>query len=135
SPTQLTHQDLQHFLAYVYEIGLSPKSQARIISGIKAFYQYLLIEDIAQHNPAELIESPKTGRKLPDTLSLEEINLLQEQIDLSTPEGHRNKAIIETLYCCGLRVSELTELKISNLHFDEEYIKIIGKGNKERLVP
>jgi integrase/recombinase XerD len=116
-------------------MGMSAHSQARIISGIKSFYKYLLLENILNHNPTELIEAPKLGRKLPDTLSLEEINKIIEAIDLSTPEGQRNKAILETLYSCGLRVSELVNLKISNLYFNDEFIKVVGKGDKERLVP
>lgn len=135
SPTQLTLEDLQHFLATVYELGLSARSQARIISGIKAFYNYLIIENISNVNPAELLDSPKIGRKLPDTLSIEEINTLISTIDLSSINGERNKAILETLYGCGLRVSELVNLTISNIHFEEEFIKVVGKGDKERLVP
>lgn len=135
SPQNISLDDLQHFLAWIYEIGIGARSQARILSGIKSFYHYLLLENIVVDNPATLIESPKIGRKLPDTLSVDEINSILTEIDLSSPQGHRNKAIIETLYSCGLRVSELVELKISNLFFDEEFIKIIGKGNKERLVP
>ena len=135
SPNQLTLDDLQHFLAYIYELGLSARSQARIISGVKAFYTYLIIENLSDKNPAELLESPKIGRKLPDTLSIDEIQLLIDTIDLSSMNGERNKAILETLYGCGLRVSELVNLKISNIYFEEEFIKVIGKGNKERLVP
>jgi len=135
TPSQLTLDDLQHFLATLVELGLSPRSQARVISGIKAFYNYLLIENLTSVNPAELLESPKLGRKLPDSLSVEEIQLLIEGIDLSSQNGERNKAILETLYGCGLRVSELVNLKISNIYFDEEFIKVVGKGNKERLVP
>ena len=135
TPSQVSLEDLQHFLAKVYEMGLSARSQARIISGIKAFYNYLIIENLSQVNPAELLESPKIGRKLPDTLSIEEINLVINTIDLSSSTGERNKAILETLYGCGLRVSELVNLKISNVYFDEEFIKVTGKGDKERLVP
>jgi integrase/recombinase XerD len=135
TPSQLTLDDLQHFLATLVELGLSSRSQARVISGIKAFYNYLLIENLTSVNPAELLESPKLGRKLPDSLSVEEIQLLIEGIDLSSPNGERNKAILETLYGCGLRVSELVNLKISNIYFDEEFIKVVGKGDKERLVP
>jgi integrase/recombinase XerD len=112
-----------------------PSSQARILSGIKSFYKYLLIEDMIKSDPSELLESPKLQRKLPDTLSFEEINSMIDTIDLSKPEGGRNKAIMEVLYGCGLRVSELTELKLSNLYLDIEFIKVTGKGNKERLVP
>ena len=112
-----------------------PSSQARILSGIKSFYKYLLVEDIIKNSPAELLESPKKQRKLPDTLSINDINRLIAAIDLSKPDGARNKAIIEVLYSCGLRVSELTELKLSNLYLEIEFVKVIGKGNKERLVP
>ncbi|MEN8787821.1 MAG: site-specific tyrosine recombinase XerD [Flavobacteriales bacterium] len=135
TPSQLTLDDLQHFLATVVELGLSARSQARVISGIKAFYNYLLIENLTDINPAELLESPKLGRKLPDTLSVDEIQQLIDAIDLSSMNGERNKAILETLYGCGLRVSELVNLKISNIYFEEEFIKVVGKGDKERLVP
>ena len=135
SPEKVTLRNLQDFLKWITELGLSANSQARIISGIKAFYKYLLIEDVISISPAELLEGPKTGRKLPDTLSVEEIDKLIAAIDLSKAEGTRNKAMLETLYGCGLRVSELTDLKISNLHFHEGFIKVIGKGNKERFVP
>lgn len=134
-PEQIKLRDLKDFLLWINAFGLSAKTQSRIISGIKSFYKYLILEDIIRQNPAELLESPKIGRKLPDTLSLEEINKLINAIDLSKPEGIRNKAMIETLYGCGLRVSELTNLKISNLYFNDGFIKITGKGNKERLVP
>jgi len=112
-----------------------PSTQARILSGIKSFYKFMLIEDMISINPSELLESPKIQRKLPDTLSYNEINNLISVIDLSKPDGSRNKAILEMLYSCGLRVSELTELKLSNLYLDIEFIKVVGKGNKERLVP
>jgi len=135
SPQQVTLTDLKEFIHWINVIGLSAKSQARLISGIKAFFKYLILEDIIRQNPAELLESPKVGRKLPDTLSVEEINKIINAIDLSKPEGTRNKAILETLYGCGLRVSEVINLKISNLYFTEGFIKIKGKGNKERLVP
>ena len=135
TPIQVKYEDLQHFLAKIYEMGLSARSQARIISGIKAFYNYLIIENLSEVNPAELLESPKIGRKIPDTLSIEEINTLINAIDLSSSTGERNKAILETLYGCGLRVSELVNLKISNVYFDKEFIKVTGKGDKERLVP
>lgn len=134
-PEKLTYQHLKDFILYVNELGLSANSQARIISGIRAFYRYLLLEDLIPHDPTQLLEAPKTGRKLPDTLSMEEVENLIAVIDLSKPEGERNRAIIETLYGCGLRVSELINLKISNLHFDIGFIKITGKGNKERWVP
>ncbi|MDB4052189.1 site-specific tyrosine recombinase XerD [Flavobacteriales bacterium] len=135
TPIQVTLEDLQHFLSTIFELGLSARSQARIISGIKAFYNYLIIENLSKVNPAELLESPKLGSKLPDTLSIEEIQTLIDTIDLSSMNGERNKAILETLYGCGLRVSELVNLKISNIYFDEEFIKVVGKGDKERLVP
>lgn len=135
TPIQVTLEDLQHFLSTIFELGLSARSQARIISGIKAFYNYLIIENLSKVNPAGLLESPKLGSKLPDTLSIEEIQTLIDTIDLSSMNGERNKAILETLYGCGLRVSELVNLKISNIYFDEEFIKVVGKGDKERLVP
>lgn len=126
---------LQKFIQFINELGLSATSQSRIISAIKSFFKYLLLEDVIQVNPTELLDSPKSSRKLPDTLSVEEINLLLSAIDLSTPEGTRNKAIIETMYGCGLRVSELITLKLSNIYADVEFIRVIGKGNKERLIP
>lgn len=135
SPDKVTLTDLKEFIYWINGFGLSAKSQARMISGMKAYFKYLLLEDIIKQNPAELLESPKIGRKLPDTLSINEINSIIEAIDLSKPEGMRNKAILETLYGCGLRVSEVITLKISNLYFKEGFIKIKGKGNKERLVP
>jgi len=132
---QVETKDIQNFLIYINELGIAERSQARIISGLKAFFNFLILDNIITDNPANLIESPKLGRKLPVVLSLQEIDDLQAAIDLSSNEGHRNKAIIETLYSCGLRVSELIGLEISNLHFEDQYIKVIGKGNKERLVP
>jgi integrase/recombinase XerD len=134
-PDAFTLNDLRQFINWVNELGMIPSSQARILSGIKSFYKYLLAEDMIRNNPAELLESPKKMRKLPDTLSYQDINKLIEVIDLSKPDGARNKAIIEVLYSCGLRVSELTELKLSNLYLEIEFVKVIGKGNKERLVP
>ncbi|MCL2417422.1 MAG: site-specific tyrosine recombinase XerD [Bacteroidales bacterium] len=128
-------KDIHHFLVYLTDLGLSAHSQARIISGLKAYYKFLAIEEIIQQSPMDLIDAPKLGRKLPDTLSLTEIEMLISYIDLSKPEGQRNRAIIETLYGCGLRVTELVELKLSNLFFEEGFIRVIGKGNKERLVP
>ncbi|HEY4194700.1 MAG TPA: site-specific tyrosine recombinase XerD [Mucilaginibacter sp.] len=135
NPEAFSLNDLRLFINWINELGMIPSSQARILSGIKSFYKYLLIEDIIKNNPAELLESPKKQRKLPDTLSYQDINKLIGAIDLSKPDGARNKAIIEVLYSCGLRVSELTELKLSNLYLDIEFIKVIGKGSKERLVP
>lgn len=133
--TDIQLKFLQQFVHYIHELGLSAPSQSRIISGIKSFFSYLLLEDIIQTNPTELLEAPKSSRKLPDTLSVEEINTLISAIDVSTPEGTRNKAIIETMYSCGLRVSELITLKISNIYTDVGFIRVIGKGNKERLIP
>ncbi len=130
---QLTH--LQEFLKWINELGMSAHSQARIISGIKGFYKYLLLENILNTDSTTLLEAPKLGRKLPDTLSLEEINNIIDAIDLSTPEGQRNKAMLETIYSCGLRVSELVNLKISHLYFNDGFVKVTGKGDKERLVP
>jgi integrase/recombinase XerD len=135
NPENIVLADLRSFITWVNELGMIPSSQARIMSGIKAFYKYMLMEDIIKSDPSELLESPKITRKLPDTLSYEDINKLIDAIDLSKPEGARNKAILETLYGCGLRVSELTELKLSNLYLDIEFIKVYGKGSKERLVP
>lgn len=134
-PQQITLADLRRFIGFINELGVLPSSQARILSGVKAFYKYLLTEDLIVSDPSELLESPKIQRKLPDTLSYEDINKLIAAIDLSKPEGARNKAIMEVLYGCGLRVSELTELKLSNLYLDIEFIKVTGKGSKERLVP
>ncbi|KAB2859563.1 MAG: site-specific tyrosine recombinase XerD [Flavobacteriales bacterium] len=134
-PEKLTQQQLEQFISFVSEYGLSARTQARILSGIKAFYKYLSIEDIIDENPTELLEAPKIGRKLPDVLSIEEINELISAIDLSKPEGERNKAILETMYSCGLRVSELINLKLSNLVFNEGFIHVVGKGSKERIVP
>ncbi len=134
SPIKISDETLQQFI-YSVAKEVNPRSQARIISGLKSFFNYLVFEDYRNDNPLELIEAPKTGRKLPDTLSLQEIDALIESIDLSTNEGERNRAMLETLYGCGLRVSELISLKISDLFFDEGFIKITGKGNKERFVP
>ncbi len=134
SPIKITEETIQQFI-YSVSKEVNPRSQARIISGLKSFFSYLIFEDYRQDNPMELIETPKTGRKLPDTLSVEEIDALIAAIDLSTNEGERNRAMLETLYGCGLRVSELVSLKISDLFFDEGFIKITGKGNKQRFVP
>jgi len=133
--SEVTANDLKDFLVWVNELGMLPPSQARVLSGLKAFFKYLLLDNQIKTDPSALIESPKMSRKLPDTLSILEINKLIEAIDLSKAEGMRNKAMIEILYGCGLRVSELTSLKISNLFLDIDFIKILGKGNKERLVP
>ncbi len=134
SPIKITEETIQQFI-YSVSKEVNPRSQARIISGLKSFFSYLIFEDYRQDNPLELIETPKTGRKLPDTLSVEEIDALISAIDLATNEGERNRAMLETLYGCGLRVSELVSLKISDLFFDEGFIKITGKGNKQRFVP
>lgn len=134
-PDQVDSSHLQQFVQWCGELGMNARSQARLVSGIKSFFKYLLLEDIIEKDPSELLETPRIGRKLPEVLSLEEIDLMIEGIDLSKPEGHRNKAILETLYSCGLRVSELVNLKISDLYFDEGYIRVKGKGDKERLVP
>jgi integrase/recombinase XerD len=127
--------DLKDFIELISELGISPRSQARIISGIRAFFKYLLMDNQIESDPSLLLELPSIGKKLPVFLSIEEIDLLENTIDLSKPEGHRNRAIIETLYSCGLRVSELIGLKITNLFFDHDFIKVTGKGDKERLVP
>ena len=132
---KITRVNISNFLIELKDENISVRSQARIISGIKAFYKYLIMEDYIKCNPTELIESPKIGLKLPDTLSLIEIDKLIQAVDLSSPQGERNRAIIETLYSCGLRVSELINLQLSNINFKEGYVKVIGKGNKERLAP
>jgi len=134
-PETLKLSQLRKFLEFMTENGVSPRTQARTISGIKSFYKFLLIEEVVQNDPTTLLESPKIGRKLPDVLTDEEINQLIDSIDLLKPEGLRNRAILETLYSCGLRVSELVSLRMSNLHFEQEFVKISGKGEKERLVP
>jgi integrase/recombinase XerD len=135
SPTEFSLTDLRDFIKWVNELGMIPSSQSRVISGIKAFYKYLLMEDLIASDPSELLETPKITRKLPDTLSINEINKMIAAIDVSKPEGARNKAMLEVMYGCGLRVSELTELKLSNLYLDIEFIKVTGKGSKERLIP
>jgi integrase/recombinase XerD len=132
---ELTHKDLSDFICVLYDLGLSARSQARVISGIKQFYAFLILEDYLKEDPSELIEQPKIGLKLPEVLTIEEIDQLIAAIDMSKTEGHRNRAILETLYSCGLRVSELVDLRFSDLYFDEGFIRVIGKGNKERLVP
>ncbi len=132
---KITYEDLKDFIAFVNELGLGTYSQARIISGIRAFFKYLDLENSIDTDPSELLESPKLGRKLPDVLDVEEIDKIIKAIDLSLPEGTRNRAIIETLYGCGLRVSELVNLKLSELFFNEGIVSVTGKGNKQRLVP
>lgn len=134
SPLKINEETIQQFV-YAVSSQVNARSQARIISGLKSFFSYLIFEDYREDNPMELIESPKTSRKLPDTLAVEEIDRLIAAIDLSSKEGDRNRAMLETLYGCGLRVSELVSLKISDLFFDEGFIKITGKGDKERFVP
>lgn len=134
-PGQIELGTLREFLRWITELGMTATSQARILSGIKAFYKYLLVEDIIDKNPAELLESPKLKRKLPEVLSVHEIDALVEQIDHSKPLGMRNKAIIEIMFSCGLRVSELVQLKLSHISETESFVRVTGKGNKERLVP
>ena len=128
-------EDLQHFAASLHDIGVTARSQCRILSGIRSFYKFLVTDGYIQDDPTELLESPQLGDHLPEVLSVEEIDMIESAIDLSKWEGHRNKAIIEVLFSCGLRVSELTNLKLSNLYLDEEYVRVEGKGRKERLVP
>lgn len=131
----VTVNELDTFLAALSDLGIHPRSQARILSGIRSFYHFLFIEKEIDHDPTELIETPKIGKHLPEVLSTEEIDRMISSIDLSTPEGQRNRTILEILYSCGLRVSELCNLKMSGLYLDEGFIRILGKGNKERLVP
>jgi len=133
--SEIKFSDLRLFISWLNELGMQASTQARVISGLKAFFSYLLLEELIDHDPTQLIEGPNITRKLPDTLNIYEINALIDAIDASKPEGMRNKAIIEVLYGCGLRVSELADLKISNLYSQIEFVKVIGKGNKERLVP
>ena len=135
SVKKINTSDLTAFIRWVAEIGMSASSQSRIISGIKAFFRYLILENIISNDPSSLIEGPKKGLKIPETLSIEEIDQIINAIDLSHPQGQRNKAIIETLYGCGLRVSELINLKMSNWYKKDGFIKVIGKGDKERLIP
>jgi integrase/recombinase XerD len=135
APDAITLKDLQRFLQWITELGLNPASQARIISGIRSFYTYCFIEQIVSKDPTALLEAPKLKRALPDVLTFEEIEAIIGRIDLSKPEGGRNKAILETLYSCGLRVSEVVNLRISCLHLDVGFIRVIGKGDKERLIP
>lgn len=135
SPMKVTAKHLQQFLQYINELGMSAHSQARILSGIKTFYKYLIIEELVEADPTALIEGPRLGRKLPDTLSYPEIEKLLEAIDLSTLEGGRNRAMLEVLYSSGLRVSELVDLKLNCIYADAGFLRVLGKGNKERLVP
>jgi len=135
NPLQVTITELQNFIEYIHDLGMTPYSQARIISGLKSFYKFLVYEGELDQDPTTLLEAPKLGRKLPDTLNIHEIEQILEAIDHSKPEGMRNRAMLETLYSSGLRVTELIELKVSNVHFDVGFLRVIGKGNKERLVP
>ncbi len=135
NPKQVKLSDLRDFITWLNEIGMQANTQARVISGVKAFFNYLMQEEIIDEDPTGLLEAPKLTRKLPDTLNIHEINKMIEAIDASKPEGMRNKTIIEMLYGCGLRVTELVELRLSNIYADTEFIKVTGKGNKERLVP
>ncbi len=135
SPLAISSKHLQAFVQFISELGMSAFSQARILSGVKSFYKYLIFEEIIEKDPTSLLEGPKLGRKLPDTLDYEEIVKLLDAIDLSKPEGGRNRAMLEILYSSGLRVSELVDLKVGNVYFDVGFLRVIGKGNKERLVP
>ncbi len=132
---QVEYERLHHFVAELYDLGIAPRSIARVISGIKNFFRFLVIEEYIENDPSELLEMPKLGMHLPTVLSLEEVDRILAVIDVSTPEGIRNRAIIEVLYSCGLRVSELCSLRFQNLHFEEGYIQVWGKGRKERLIP
>ncbi|GAA4449754.1 site-specific tyrosine recombinase XerD [Nibrella saemangeumensis] len=134
-PLQVTEEHLRAFLKYLGELGLSAPSQARILSGLKAFYKFLVLENTIQHDPTQLIEGPKLGRKLPDTLSYPEIEQMLDAIDLSTPGGTRDRAMLEVLYSSGLRVSELLDLRLTNCYFEDGFLRIFGKGSKFRLVP
>ena len=134
-PDKVTLTELKGLMEWVSSRGISPRTQARIISGIKSFYKFLLIEEKIEKDPTALLEAPRIGRKLPEVMTVEEIDTIINAVDTKKPEGQRNKAILETLYSCGLRVSELIDMKISNLYFESGFIKIEGKGNKERLVP
>ena len=135
SPMQVSEKHLMNFLKYLGELGLSAHSQARILSGLKSFFKYLLLENLIQHDPTQLLETPKLGRKLPDTLNFPEIEAMLDAVDLSTPGGTRDRAILEVLYSSGLRVSELTGLRLTNCYFDAGFIRVLGKGDKVRLVP
>jgi integrase/recombinase XerD len=135
TPDKVRLIHLKGFVEWLNGKGVSPRTQARTISGIKSFFKYLLIEEKIQSDPTSLLESPKIGRKLPDILSIEEIDMMIDSVDISRPEGQRNRAMLETLYSCGIRVSELVNLKITNLNLDQSYVRIEGKGDKERLIP
>lgn len=135
NPEQIEHVHLTEFLKWLNELDRSATTQSRVISGIRAFYKYLLLENLVVKNPTELLETPKIGRTLPDVLNVEDIDQLLNAVEMSTPKGHRDRTMLETMYSCGLRVSELVNLKISDLFFDTEFIRVIGKGNKQRLIP
>lgn len=135
TPEKVKLQHLKRFMEWLTEKGISPRTQARTVSGVKSFFKYLMIEEKIQNDPTSLLETPKIGRKLPDILNMEEIDLMIDSVDISKPEGQRNRAMLETLYSCGLRVSELISMKMSNLSFDQGFVRIEGKGEKERLVP
>jgi integrase/recombinase XerD len=135
SPMQVTTDVVKNFIAFIHQLGLSATTQARIISGLKSFFGYLLLEKEIKSDPMELIDTPRIGRKLPDVLSVDEMEKILGSIDLSKPEGTRNRAMLELLYSCGLRVSELVDVKLSSIHSSEGFLRVIGKGNKERLVP
>ena len=135
SPLEVGAPQLEEFLAWLNELGLAARSQARLISALKTFYKYLILENLAEADPTELIDGPRLGRKIPEVLSYEEIQRILLAIDLSHPQGTRNRAMLETLYACGLRVSELTQLRLSNLFLDIGFIKVVGKGDKERIIP
>lgn len=135
TPMQVTERELMNFLKYLGELGLSAQSQARMLSGLKSFFKYLLLENLIQHDPTQQLEGPKLGRKLPDTLSFPEIETMLDAVDLSTPGGTRDRAMLEVLYSSGLRVSELLNLRLSNCYFQEGFIRVLGKGDKVRLVP
>lgn len=134
-PLAISSDEIELFIKYIHELGLGERSQSRMLSGLRSFYKFLLVENLVDDDPTALFQGPKLSRKLPEVLSVEEIDLLIEGLDLSHPQGHRNKAMLETLYACGLRVSELINLKISDFFIEEEYIKVTGKGDKERIVP
>lgn len=135
SPTKVDLAILDSFVTWLFDKQLNDRSQGRILSGVRAYYRYLLMEDMMDHDPTELLEGPKIKRKLPDTLSYDEVQLIISSIDLSAPEGTRNKAMMETLYSCGMRVSELIDLRMSRLQLENEYVRVTGKGNKDRLIP
>jgi integrase/recombinase XerD len=134
-PQEVEHAHVEQLLSQLYDSGISGRSQARVLSGIKAFFKYLLLDEVVAANPTQQIAAPKQGRSLPEVLTVDEVERIIAAVDLSKPEGHRNKAIIELLYSCGLRVSELVNLRFSNMYLDKGFLRIVGKGNKERLTP